>query len=171
MSGTGSRLRKGGAGLVIVATLGGCSSDQPAMPEAAAIELSERVAQVRAAAGAGDVDSARARLGEIGTVVEDLRSGGEISEPDAARIAAATTDVDQGLGLLTTTTTPPAASAPPLTTTPASGERSTPGHTPADASDDDDEDDVGDEAEDEDTDEVGRKGPPKDDDDRGRGRD
>lgn len=145
-----------------MATFGGCGSDPSTMSEAVAIELGEQVQQVRAAATAGDVDDARARLAEIDTAVEAHRATGEISEDDATRITAATSDVGRSLALLTTSTSTPAATAPP------------PGRTddpPVDApnhDDEDDDDDDGDDAEKDGKNDDPPKGP-KEQGNRGRG--
>jgi hypothetical protein len=125
------------------------------MSEAVAIELGEQVQQVRAAATAGDVEDARARLAEIDTAVEAHRASGEISEDDATRITAATSGVGQSLALLTTSTSTPAAVAPP-TSAPPPGR--TPDNTPVDGDDDEDDDDDDD---DEDVGDGEKDDPPK----------
>ena len=146
------------AGLALLGSVGGCSEGRSSMPESASIELSDQIQEVREAATAGDVDTARAELAEIHTTVESLLSGGEISADDATRIAAAADDVSQHLALLTTTTMPPPATAPPPT---APSPRASDPEDKESGEDEDDEDDEDDE---------GGKGP-KGDNGRGRGRD
>lgn len=152
------RGRRQGLALVVVAAVAACGNGQPTT-SGPAVELSQRVQQVRAAAGAGDVDTARDRLAELRTAVEDLRTRGEITDDDAARIGAATTEVDQGLDLLTTTTTASTtAPAPPPT-----GESDSPDPPRSDPSADDDDDDT-------DGKDDRKKGRPKDGGGQGRGR-
>ncbi|HEV2810811.1 MAG TPA: hypothetical protein VGV93_10510 [Acidimicrobiales bacterium] len=151
--------------LAVPGSLGGCSGDQAAMSEAASIELSDQVQEVRSAATAGDVDAARGRLAEIHTKLEALRANGQISADHATRIAAATDDVSRHLALLTTTTVPTPGTAPPPTAPPPRAP------DPKDKeSREQGEDDKGEEREDdkENGDDGGKEG--NDDNGRGRGR-
>lgn len=125
-----------------------CGGDAPPVSEAAAIELAERVEQVRAGATAGDADAARAGLADVRATVDRLRARGELTEQAATLILAASADVEDGLALITTTT------APTTTTT-------APPPPPTTARDDEDDD----EDEKEDDEDKGRGG------DRGRGKD
>jgi hypothetical protein len=175
------RLARASVALVVVAALGGCGGDQPTMPDAAAIELGERVRQVRGAAEAGDLDTARARLEEIRTATDGLLAGGEISESRADLIAGVVGEVEQGLGLLATTTTrPPATSAPPATAPadPLPDPSDDPTEDTADdGGDDDGGDDDGDRGgdsgggNDDDDEEEDQEEQPKTDKDKGRDRD
>ena len=152
---------RGAVSLVVLAAvgaLGGCAADEPSMSEAASMELSDLVGEVRSAATAGDVDAARDGLAEIHTTLEALRGDGEISADHATRITAATDDVNQHLALLTTTTVPTPATAPPPT---APSPRAPDPKDKESGEDEEDEDDEDDE---------GGKGP-KGDNGRGRGRD
>lgn len=89
-----------------------CGGDAPPVSDAAAIELAERVEQVRTDATAGDADAARAGLADVRATVDRLRARGELTEQAATRILAASADVEDGLALITTTTSPPTTTAP-----------------------------------------------------------
>ncbi|MDQ3485127.1 MAG: hypothetical protein M3445_06915 [Actinomycetota bacterium] len=126
-----------GALVVAFIVLAGCGTDEQATGEVAAIELSGLVDQVRAAAEAGEEDTARERLEEVLAAVDDLRGRGELTAEQGARIQAAASDIEQALALLATTTTS-ATSTPTTTSAPS---RPT---TTLDAADEDrDEDDKG----------------------------
>lgn len=158
-----------GAGLAVLGFLGGCSEGRSSMPEAASIELSDQVQEVREATTAGDVDRARAELAEIHTTVEALRSGGQISADDATRITAAADDVSQHLALVTTTTMATPATAP-TPTTPSPRAPGPPDRESGQDDDDNDGDDEEDDGGDDKADAGGGRGP-KEDNGRGRGRD
>lgn len=115
-----------------------CGGDVPPVSDAAAIELAERVEQVRTDATAGDADAARAGLADVRATVDRLRARGELTEQAATRILAASADVEDGLALITTTTSPPTTTASTTTSTSAP-----PAPTTTSDRDDDDDDDKG----------------------------
>lgn len=125
---------------VAAASMVACGGEAPPVSEAAAIELAERVGQVRTDATAGDADAARAGLADVRAAVEELRDRGELAERAGARILAAAADVEQSLALITTTTSPPTTTAP-TTTAPTTTSTSATTTTVPDSRDDDDDDD------------------------------
>lgn len=139
--------------MVAFIVLAGCGSDEQATGEVAAIELSDLVDQVRAAAEAGEEDTVRERLEEVSAEVDDLRGRGELTAEQGARIQAAASDIEQALALLTTATTsstttpsppPTTTSVRPTTTLPPADEDNDEGEDKDDrGNDDEDEDDKG----------------------------
>lgn len=75
--------------------LAACSPDLT--EDAQASELSGKVADVRAAAEAGDAESADEMLAELIATVEAMQADGELDEDKAAEIIAAAQDVEVAL--------------------------------------------------------------------------
>lgn len=114
-------MRVRAAVLVVMAiALSACGNDDDitAVGDVAAIELAGRVEQVRSAAEAGEVGTARDRLAEVSAAAQDLRDRGELTADEEARILAAAAEVEQRLALIPTTTTTTATTSSQTTTTP-----------------------------------------------------
>lgn len=96
------------AGLAVSALMfAGCGNDPHAsITSSASQQLVAVVARVRAAAGSGDITTARAGLANIRTRVIALQRQGDLSESAATRIVRAADVVEADLRLAPTTTTP-----------------------------------------------------------------
>lgn len=92
---------------LIVGVLGGCGGTSSGIGDTASRSLEPRIAEVRAAAEAGQADAVRAKLAEIRAEVATLRERGNLSEAGAARVLGAVAGVEAQLPLITKTTTPP----------------------------------------------------------------
>ena len=97
-----------------VSVFSGCGGAGRGIGDTASRSLEPTIAEVRAAAEAGQPDTVRAKLGELREQVKALREQGSLDEVEAARLLAAAGDVEGNLTLITTTT----ASPRPSTTVP-----------------------------------------------------
>jgi len=97
-----------------------CSGSKADVSATAARQLDPKIAEVRAAAGAGQTDEAKAKLAELRSLVTELEDKGELDSPGARRVLDAAAGVEQQLDVFTTTT----ASTTSTTTTTAPDEDS-----------------------------------------------
>lgn len=92
-------------GVLLSLALAGCGGGSHELSKDGSTTLSATVADLRVAAGARDVNRARADLAAIRTTVAGLQRQGDISDKRAAAVLASAAVVDSSLALITTTTT------------------------------------------------------------------
>jgi predicted small lipoprotein YifL len=85
--------------LLLAISLVGCGRES-GVGQQASDKLTPGVQAIRAAAASGDREAATEKLAELRQTVAELRAAGQLSEAGAAKVLAATTDVEVQLAAL-----------------------------------------------------------------------